>query len=186
MSYYIINGIPVFLTWSRYYQLREEIVSRNKIDDDRFYGVRGWDSKETELLSSTISEILLEKSCKDISLFRKQWANFSMGRDEASDNARELLFDYCQFTRNAILSDIAADQINQEVFPHASLPGRIFALSLPAPEKSLLKRLRGGTRLAGRLIIDSEQVASIEGSLEDFLMIYRSLPIRFYSCIEIT
>lgn len=186
MSYYIIDGVPVFLTWSKYYQLKEEVQGRNEMGDDRFFGIRGWDSKEAELLSSTINEVLQEKSQKDIRAFRRHWANFSMGRDEAADNARELLFDYCHLTQNAVLKDLCITAKDyKEFFPTAAVPGRVFVLNLPAPEKSFFRRLRGSTRLVGRLIIDSEQVESIEGNLEDFLLVYRGLPIRFSSCIEI-
>ncbi|MEN6348864.1 MAG: hypothetical protein ABFD08_05615 [Syntrophomonas sp.] len=186
MSYYIIDGVPVFLTWSKYYQLKEEVLRRNEMGDDRFFGIRGWNSKEAALLSNTINEVLLEKSQKDIRAFRRQWANFSMGRDEAADNARELLFDYCHLTKNAVLNDLSITTKDfKESFPTVAVPGRVFVLSLPAPEKSFFRRLRGGTRLIGRFIIDSEQVESIEGNLENFLLVYRGLPIRFSSCIEI-
>lgn len=185
MSYYIIDGMPVFLTWSKYYQLKEEIMLKNKMGDDLFFGIRGWDSNEAELLSSTINQVLLEKSKRDINTFRRQWANFSMGKDEAADNAWDLLFDYCHLTKNAVLNNLNVRAgVNQESIPPA-LPGRVVVLSLLAPETSLLKRLRGKTRLAGRLVIDSEQIDSIEGNLENFIMMYRGLPIRFSSCIEI-
>lgn len=185
MSYYIIDGMPVFLTWSKYYQLKEEIMLKNKIGDDRFFGIRGWDSKEAELLSSTINQILLEKSKKDINTFRRQWASFSMGRDEAADNAWELLFDYCHLTKNAVLNNLNIPARAKKGSITSAFPGRVFALNLCAPETSLLKRLRGKARLAGRLVIDSEQIDSIDGNLENFLMMYRGLPIRFSSCIEI-
>lgn len=186
MSYYIIDGMPVFLTWSRYYQLREEILRRNKMGDDRFFGIRGWDSKEIHLLSSTISEVLLEKSKNDINTFRRQWANFSMGKDEAADNARELLFDYCHLTKNAILNDASCSDanLNSPNSPDAIL-GRFFVLNLCSPDTTFIKRLLGKSRLAGRIVLDSEQIDSIEGCLENFLLVYRGLPIRFSSCIEI-
>jgi hypothetical protein len=185
MSYYIIDGMPVFLTWSKYYQLREEIMRRNKIGDDCFFGIRGWDSNEAELLSNTISEVLLEKSQKDINTFRRQWANFSMGQDEAADNAWELLFDYCHLTKNAVLNNLNVPAEGYRESPQTAFLGRVFALNLCGPETSLFKRLRGKSRLVGRLVIDSEQIESIDGNLENFLLVYRGLPIRFSSCIEI-
>ncbi|MEQ8176361.1 MAG: hypothetical protein ABRQ26_15015 [Syntrophomonadaceae bacterium] len=186
MSYYIIDGMPVFLTWSKYYQLKEEITCRNKMGDDLFFGIRGWNSSEAELLSNTINEVLLEKSKKDIHTFRRQWANFSMGKDEAADNAWELLFDYCHLTKNAVLNNINVQAGGYiESYPWPAVPGRVFVLNLCAPETSFFKRLRGKARLVGRLVIDSEQIESIDGNLENFLLVYRGLPIRFSSCIEI-
>lgn len=186
MSYYIIDGMPVFLTWSKYYQLKEEILRRNKMGDDRFFGIRGWDSAEAELLSNTINEVLLEKSQKDINTFRRQWANFSMGKDEAADNAWELLYDYCHLTKNAVLNNLDIPS-GGHLAPSAQypIPGPILVLNLCGPETSLIKRLRGKARLVGRLVINSEQIDRIDGNLENFLLVYRGRSIRFSSCIEI-
>ncbi|HWP97078.1 MAG TPA: hypothetical protein VN426_09520 [Syntrophomonadaceae bacterium] len=188
MSYYVIDGTPVFLTWARYYQLRVEIMNKLDIGDDCFYGIRGWNLKEASLLSSAINDLLQEKKNKDEEGFYNHWVSFEMDKDEASDNVWELLYDYSHLTRNSVVRDVREDEsigsslgCNTFRYPMA----RVFALDLMAYKRPFSKWLFGHKRCKSTFLIDSDKVASIKGTLDDFVMIHRDEQIRFASLIEL-
>lgn len=187
MSYYLIDNLPVFLSWARYYSLREEIVEGLDIGDDRFFGLRGWDSKEAWELSKIIINLLGEKKKLDEGSFLSEWVAFDMGTNESADNACELLYDYCRYTGNAVFKSLDGRLKSrfEACSPDSYSIGRYFALEIPASGISLLNRVLGKKRCTTRIMIDSEKISSIKGTLDDFTVTYRDMPIRFYSSIEV-
>lgn len=188
MSYYVIDGTPVFLTWAKYYQLREEIMSRLDIADDCFYGIRGWNSKEAGLLRSAINDLLQEKKRINEQTFYTHWVSFKMDKDEAADNVWELLFDYSHLTRNSAVRVVREDENISNSLDNSTFcypMGRIFALDLLANKGPMLRWLFRNKRCTGTLLIDSDKVASIKGTLNDFVMIHNDEQIRFASMIDL-
>ncbi|HWP96470.1 MAG TPA: hypothetical protein VN426_06440 [Syntrophomonadaceae bacterium] len=187
MSYYVIDGTPVFLTWAKYYQLREEIMSRFEIPDDCFYGIHGRNSEEANLVTSAIKDLLANKKRSNEERFYIDWVSFDMDKAEASDNVWELLYDYSVLTRNSAVRSIRDDQ----TFAHGVDPdtygysmGRLIALDFMAQKSRIARWLLGQKRM-GTLMIDSDKVTKIQGTLDDFIMIYNDKEMRFASVIEL-
>lgn len=187
MSYYVIDGTPVFLTWAKYYQLKEEIMNRFKIADDCFYGIQGRNSEEASLLTSAIKELLEDEKRSNEERFYVDWASFDMDKAEALDNVWELLYDYSHLTRNSVLRNIRDDQtIAHKVAPntYSYSTGRLMALDLMA-KKSRIARWLFGQKRTRTLMINVDKVTKIQGTLDNFIMIYDSKEMHFASVIAL-
>lgn len=187
MSYYVIDGIPVFLTWARYYQLRGEIIGRFEIADDCFFGVQGRNAEESTVLTSAIKELLTNKKNINEKHFYLDWVSFHLEDMEASDNIWELLYDYSVFTRNCGIRSIRDAQTfvrGKDPNTYGYSMGRLIAVDIYAQKSKLARKLFGQKRL-GTLMIDSDKVTKIQGTLDDFIMVYDGKDMRFADVIEL-
>lgn len=187
MSYYVIDGIPVFLTWARFYQLRGDILSRCKIPDECFYGIHGRSSEESINLTSAIKDLLVQIKTGNEERFYVNWVSFDMDKAEASDNVWELLYDYSALTGNCAVRSIRDDQtfvrgVDPNTFGYSM--GRLVALDIFAPRNQFSRWLFGPKRMS-TLMLDSDKVTKIQGTLDDFIMNYDGREMHFASMIEI-
>ncbi len=187
MSYYVIDRVPVFLTWARYYRLRDEIITGFEIADDCFFGIQGRNAEQAGQLSSAIKDLLQKKKEANEERFYVDWVTFDMDKAEASDNVWELLDDYSVLTRNCAVRSIRDDQI----FSHGADPdtygysmGRLIAIDLFVKRNPLARWLFGSKRLS-TLMIDTDKVTKIQGTLDDFVVIYEGKEMRFAATIEL-
>src|SRR5713226_9596936 len=104
MPYFIIEKMPVFLSWARYRILEEEAVEDKEAVWRISSKIAG--SKATEEKSALMYDILQRKFTKHPNTFRSEWVHFDLSGGEASANVWDLLYDYCHFRGYAFLSDI--------------------------------------------------------------------------------
>lgn len=187
MSYYVIDGIPVFLTWARYYKLRGEIITGFEIGDDCFYGIHGRDAEQSGALTSAINDLLAQKKTSNEEHFYLNWVSFDMDKEEAADNVWELLDDYSALTRNTRVRSIRDEQ----TFSRGADPdtygysmGRLIAIDFMAKRNPIARRLFGQKRIC-TLMIDTDQVTKIQGTLDDFVVIYRNKELHFAANVEL-
>lgn len=187
MSYYIIDGIPVFLTWARYYKLRDEIITGFEIADDCFFGIYGRNSQQTSQLTSAINDLLARKKAGNEERFYMDWASFDIEGEEASDNVWELLCDYGVLTGNCAVRSIRDEQTfspGQDAGTFGYSMGRLVAIDIWA-RRSLAARWIFGNKRLKTVMIDTHRVTRIKGTLDDFIVVYDDKEIRFSSFIEL-
>lgn len=171
MSYFIINKQPVFLSAHRYAELKRQ-VSVDKGADWRIASVfQG--RKENRECQEMMFEALNGMCTKNPECFVEEWVRFDFRGADASENAWDLLWDFCHFYGYAFLSDLrdtpnrlAADLENDSyLYPM----GRIFALDHVVRPGRWWWRF--AHKMVGRkvtLLINTARVRQLSGSLAEF------------------
>ena len=181
MSYFIINKQPVFLSWSRYKQIREEALKGK----DAIYKISSTIAghKETKETQKLMYEVLKAKYDKDPKQFYSEWVKFDIVGDDASRNVWDLLYDYCHYYGYAYLSDLRdftqklADDYEGDSYAYPM--GQLFALiHLVKPTRRWWKYTHKMTGRIVKLIIISENVHRLVGDLTNFTIFTKDFQIR--------
>jgi hypothetical protein len=93
MSYFIIDGTPVFVSSIRYRSLLQDL------------GLSGGLASTAERRAEMVTETLSRKATESRDRFQAEWVEFDMRDSEAQENIWDLLYDYCHLRRSAHLVD---------------------------------------------------------------------------------
>ncbi|SDO14954.1 hypothetical protein SAMN04487897_1099 [Paenibacillus sp. yr247] len=185
MPLFVINKIPVALTWKNDNQLREEIfgvdgVSRSYI---QIYGKKDNTYK--------LQKKLLNKKCRENrDDFIKNYAMFDLSGEEASDNLWDLVYDYCAYHGSGYTSDARnfVEQLGDDYMGDNYLypQGKVFYLDhYAAPYNLRWKLLRRKKGKIIRTVIDARNVVRVVGSIDEFSIIYKDKIVKCGEIFEV-
>jgi hypothetical protein len=169
--YFVINKQPVFLTALQYKQLRNDALD-DKTPEFRIRSMMDG-FKEAGEARGILLKRLNERYFKDPTSFYSKWVRFELIGDEASQNVRDLLNDYCDFYGHGYLSDVRpvtqrlSDDYHGDSFAYPM--GKVFVLNHhvnPGRWWWRYTHIMSGRTI--RLIIASKEVERIEGDLMSF------------------
>jgi len=131
MPYFIIEKMPVFLSWAQHRILEEEAAKDKSATWRVSSTIAG--NKASEEKSGMMYQALLQKFRQDPDRFRSEWVRFDLSGEEAAANIWDVLYDYCHFRGYGFLSD-TRDSVEKIVASYegesyAYPMGRIFSLN---------------------------------------------------------
>ncbi|MNW51354.1 hypothetical protein D3C74_288380 [compost metagenome] len=186
MPFFVINKIPVFLTWDRDKELREEIFGIENVFGSYIqrYGQKNNDYKK-------IKKALYKKYLQNKMAFVKEWSEFDLYGEDAASNMWDLIYDYCAYYGCGYTSDIrdetsffVDDSMGQSfLFPQ----GRTFMLNYyVAPYNWRWKYIRRKKGITITTVIDATNVERIVGTLANFTIFYKDRIIKCGEVFDIT
>jgi len=174
MPYYAIDRYKVFLSHDRWLALNSAAMA-HKDPEFRVSSMIAGQPAARE--ADGLRFHYLTQACKrDAQAFCREWVEFDLRDREAQDNAWDILYDYCALYGigflvdmrseiQAIVSDYAGDSYTYPM-------GRFFGLRvLGAHTLASLLHLRPRPMLT--LTIDTSQIVSASGTLEEFQLRFR-------------
>jgi len=175
MSYYLINNQPVFLTNSRYRKI-SKIIAKGK---DTLWEMKSImaGSKESEVRDKLMFEFLLKEYSKNLNNFKKNWVNFDLGDDEATENVWSLLYDHCRFYEHKLFLSDLRDDVEKFLSDYegdspSGPMGSVFTIdSFVNFSKKQWISIYKKKDFKVRFYINSEKIQQIEGSLDNFTVL---------------
>jgi len=174
MPYYSIKGYKVFLSHSRWLEINRFAMAHK---DPQFRVSAAIAGRPEAREAEELRVQYLNKLCQeDPTTFFQEWVEFDLRGREAQENAWDLLHDYCSFSRVGCLVDIRSEVcgiFSDYVGDSYAYPmGRVFALRVQASH-SVTSMLRFNPRPSVTLEIDTSQIVSASGMLEEFRLEFR-------------
>ena len=174
MPFYKIERHKVFLSHDRWLKINS-LAMAHKAPEFRVSSMIAGQPAAREADELRFRQ--LTKLCRDDPYaFVREWVEFDLRGREAQENAWDLLYDYCVLSRigyltdmrsemHAIIADYAGDSYTYPM-------GRVFALRVLGGQ-SLASLLHLRPRPTLTLEIDTGQIISAAGTLEDFRLQFR-------------
>lgn len=186
MPFYIINKEPVFLTWERDNNLREEVYGLENVFSSRIKH-SGEKNRDHKLFRKALKKKYKESQSR----FIEDWVRFDLTGDDAIYNVWDLVFDYtcyygCGFTTNGGDEERDTDYDysgENYYFPQ----GKIFVLNHYVDvERWYWKYTRKTRGKIIKTVIDCMKVKRIVGDLSDFYIYFDNCIIKCGETFEIT
>ncbi|WP_339249086.1 hypothetical protein [Paenibacillus sp. FSL P2-0136] len=178
MPLFVVNKIPLTLTWETDRILREEIYGVGNVM--KSYIVRSNEKNNTHRLQK---KLLHKKYREDPETFIERFVKFDLRGEEACENLWDILYDYCAYYGSGYPSDKRDieeqifDEYNESQFIYPQ--GKVFYLDHYAPSLSLKGRLlRRKKGMIIRTLIDTRNVVRVIGTVDKFLIIFNDKMIR--------
>jgi hypothetical protein len=173
MPYFTINKYKIFLSHNRGAALNRLAMAHKGPEFRIESTMEGPKALEADELRFQY----LTHACKrDPQAFCREWVEFDLRDREAQDNAWDLLYDYCALYRIGYLMDMRSKLqvvIEDIVGDSYTYPmGRIFGLRILGGY-TLASLLQRKSRPMVTLIIDTSQVVSASGTLDNFQLQFR-------------
>ncbi|OME41444.1 hypothetical protein [Paenibacillus odorifer] len=185
MPLFVVNKIPLTLTWETDRMLREEIYGVGNVM--KSYIVKSNDKNNTSRLQK---KLLHKKYREDPATFIDRFVKFDLCGEEACENLWDILYDYCAYYGSGYPSDHRDieeqlfDEYNGSQFIYPQ--GKKFYLDYYAPSLSLKgKFLRHKKGKIIRTLIDTRNVVRVVGTIDKFLIIFNDRMIRCSDTFEV-
>lgn len=182
MSYFLVAGQPVFLSTSRYGALLTEALSDETSKNRVRASIAGTAEHRRSVLR--MQNLLKSKYSTDPVRFYSEWVDFDFADAEARDNVSDLLYDYCDLHGCGRLIDFRDSTqrlLDAYECENLSYPfGMVFGLEFDVGLRPLwLRTFLRSKNL--RVIIATQLVSRLKGTLSDFTMYSLCTTIRFNS-----
>lgn len=179
MAYMTIGKNHVFITPSRLQRLREEAL---KDQTASFRMLSLGSSKAAAKAEDLIYAYLCRLQQENPQKFTKEWVEFNLSNEDASENVVDLLYDYCYLHGQSYLSEVREDQGGYPSMHIASDDppiSKIFALNHWIQPRRWWRRFlkpNGGREIS--IFIDREVVFRLMGTLDNFALLGDRMCIR--------
>ncbi len=97
MAYYIIDKLPVFLSWEKHRRIREELFPEDDELKAPLYPLFPGDAAKRREIDRRITQYLLKKYRDSPDYFMEEYFNFDLIEGTAQVNAWQLINDYCEY-----------------------------------------------------------------------------------------
>ncbi|MFC6650290.1 hypothetical protein [Paenibacillus rhizoplanae] len=185
MPLFVVNKIPLTLTWETDRILREEIYGVGNVM--KSYIVRSNEKNNTHRLQK---KLLHKKYREDPETFIERFVKFDLRGEEACENLWDILYDYCAYYGSGYPSDKRDieerifDEYNESQFIYPQ--GKVFYLYHYAPSLSLKEKLLKQKKgIIVRNLIDTRNVMRVVGTLDKFLIMFNDRVIRCSDVFEV-
>ncbi|MFD2878802.1 hypothetical protein ACFTAO_27175 [Paenibacillus rhizoplanae] len=186
MPLFVVNKIPLTLTWETDRILREEIYGVGNVM--KSYIVRSNEKKITHI--DFKKKLLHKKYREDPETFIERFVKFDLRGEEACENLWDILYDYCAYYGSGYPSDKRDieerifDEYNESQFIYPQ--GKVFYLYHYAPSLSLKEKLLKQKKgIIVRNLIDTRNVMRVVGTLDKFLIMFNDRVIRCSDVFEV-
>ena len=193
-NYYIINKHPVFLTFKNYStvlcecekkgilskEITNSVIYDPQISKQRYTGICKYLHKLSEALPNEFDAL----------------KNFSCYEQEAQDNLYNLLESFCDYyNRSGIFSkpyfylEKSASNFSETKYTMELFMGDIMDIRFPIGKEYYFgfnHKIRKNDSLGVKIYIDTENVESIHGNLEAFIVFLKTGMVIKCTCGEVT